>query len=136
MANFTLLPLQDDAAYREMMADTDVCLITQQAGTGQYFFPSKLLSALAFARPVLAVADADSELALALDEGGFGWRTVPGWPGELAAALERAARTDPGEWQRLGERGRQYAERFAMGRTLGDFERVLAGVRPAAGRRG
>ena len=30
-------------------------LITQQKGTGQFFFPSKLLSILQYGRPVLAV---------------------------------------------------------------------------------
>ena len=127
-ANLTLLPLQDDGAYREMMADTDACLITQQAGTGQYFFPSKLLSALAFARPVLAVADADSELALAVDEGGFGWRVAPGDPGELVGALDRAARLGRGDLHRLGESGRRYVKRFEWSTVLAEFERVLAGL--------
>ncbi len=121
----TLLPLQDAEAYREMMADTDLCLIAQQAGTGQYFFPSKLLSALAFARPVLAVADADSELALALDEGGFGWRTVPGRPDELAAALERASAADAQEMREKGEAGRRYVGRFQWQVVLVEFERGL-----------
>ena len=124
-ANFALLPLQNDEAYREMMADTDVCLITQQAGTGQYFFPSKLLSALAFARPVLAVADADSELALALDEGGFGWRIAPGQPDELAATLDRVATADASERQGKGEAGRQYVRRFAQDTLLASFTRTV-----------
>ena len=123
--NFTLLPLQDDAAYREMMADTDLCLITQQAGTGQYFFPSKLLSALACARPVLAVADADSELALALDEGGFGWRVAPGQPDELAATLTSVAASGAEELRRRGEAGNAYVRRFAWDTILADFMRTL-----------
>ncbi len=122
----TLLPLQDDEAYREMMADTDVCLITQQAGTGQYFFPSKLLSALAAARVVVAVADADSELALALDEGGFGWRVSPGNPNGLAGELERAARLGRDDLHRLGEAGRRYVGQFEWKMVLADFVRVLA----------
>ncbi len=129
LAGLTLLPLQDDEAYREMMVDTDVCLITQQAGTGQYFFPSKLLSALAFARPVVAVADGDSELALAVDEGGFGWRSTPGDPGELAATLDRAASLQSADLRRMGESGRRYVERFDAGTVLADFERVLRAMR-------
>ena len=133
LPNLTLLPLQDDEAYREMMADTDVCLITQQAGTGQYFFPSKLLSALAFARPVLAVADADSELALALDEGGFGWRTAAGEAEELAAALQHAAGSGAETLREKGAAGRRYVGRFEWSRVLADFERVLSRLSSAGG---
>ena len=129
----TLLPLQNDEAYREMMADTDVCLITQQAGTGQYFFPSKLLSALACARPVVAVADADSELALALEEGGFGWRTEPGRPEELAAALERVAASSAEALRQHGAAGQEYVKRFAWDAVLANFERTLATVGDKAG---
>ena len=125
LPNLTLLPLQDDEAYREMMQDTDLCLITQQAGTGQYFFPSKLLSALAFARPVLGVADANSELSLAMEEGGFGVQVPPEQPWRLAEALDRCARLEPGVLRRMGEDGRRYGERFAWARVLAGFEEEL-----------
>ena len=125
LPNLGLLPLQDDEAYREMMVDADLCIITQQAGTGQFFFPSKLLSALAYARPVLAVADAESELAAALDEGGFGWRVSPEQPEALAAALDEAAGQAGAELRRRGEAGRRFGEQFELGKVLGEFEAVL-----------
>lgn len=40
LANVTLLPLQPAEGYTEMLVDSDVCLITQQAGSGGYFFPA------------------------------------------------------------------------------------------------
>lgn len=132
LPNLHLLPLQDDEAYGEMMADTDLCLITQQAGTGQYFFPSKLLTALAFAKPVLAVADADSELAQAMDEGAFGFRVSPDQPEQLAAAITRAARLTPEDLAALGESGRAFGERFAIGNVLEAFARVIEQVSTAA----
>ena len=138
LPNLRLLPLQDDEAYREMMVDADLCVITQQAGTGQFFFPSKLLSALAYSKPVLAVADADSELVLALDEGGFGLRVPAEQPGELAAALDGAAGMEEAELRRMGEAGQRYGEPFEMGKVLADFEAVLravAGNEPAEGER-
>ena len=107
------------------MRDADVCLLTQQAGTGQYFFPSKLLSALAFAKPVLAVADADSELSLAMVEGGFGVQVAPDQPGRLAEALEQVARLDRGALRQLGAAGQRYGERFAWERVLAEFEAKL-----------
>lgn len=126
--NLTLLPMHYGEDFREMMVDTDLCLITQQTGTGQYFFPSKLLSALAFARPVLAVADDNNELALVLKDGGFGARTSPDQPAELAAELDRLACLDNTELHRMGEAGRKFDEQFAFEKVLPNFERVLREV--------
>lgn len=122
--NLRLLPLQDDAAYAEMMVDADLCLITQQSGTGQFFFPSKLLSALAHGKPVLAVADADSELALAVGQGGFGFRVDPGDAAGLAAALDRAAHS-PGELACCQGAAREFVQAFDADRVLAAFTEVL-----------
>ena len=126
--NLTLLPMHYDEDFREMMVDTDLCLITQQTGTGQYFFPSKLLSALAYARPVLAVADDKNELAMVLEEGGFGVRTSPDQPVELAAELDRLARLDPADRRQMGEAGCKFGAQFAFDKVLPDFENVLREV--------
>ncbi|MBV9128581.1 MAG: WcaI family glycosyltransferase [Verrucomicrobia bacterium] len=133
-ANVRLLPLQDDAAYREMMVDTDLALITQAPGTGQFFFPSKLLSALAFARPVLAVADADSELAHAVRAGGFG-SVVPASaePAALAAALDRAATLRASDLQKLADAARADGARFDREKVHAAFLAVLSQVAAEAG---
>lgn len=125
LPNLTLLPLQDPDAYREMMGDTDVCLITQQAGTGQYFFPSKVLMALAFARPVLAVADPTSELAVALDEGHFGWCARPGDAAGVAQALASAAALPREELRALGEAGRAFGAQFETRKVHAAFTAEL-----------
>ncbi len=126
--NVRLLPLQDDAGYAEMMADTDVSVITQQKGTGQFFFPSKLLASLAAARPVLAVADDDSELALALREGGFGVVTPAEDAAALARALDDSAALPPEQLAAMGAHARVYGRRFRFDRVLPDFERELMTV--------
>ena len=133
MPNLTLLPLQDDEAYREMMLDSDVCLITQQAGNGPVFLPQQdAQRAVVQARPVLAVADADSELSLAIEEGGFGVqvRTDNPWP--LAEALDRMARAEGEVLRWLGEEGQKYGERYAMERVLTDFAAELKRVNDEA----
>ncbi len=122
-----LLPLQDDEAYREMMVDADLCLITQQAGTGQYFFPSKLLSALSFGKPVLAVADADSELALAVDQGGFGYRVAPGEAARLAQEIERASASVE-ELRGMGVAAREFVRRFDAETVLKKYQAVIEAV--------
>jgi len=82
-----LLPLLSDRDYASLLEAADVALITQAAGTGRFFFPSKLLSVLAAGLPVVAVADADSELAAAVNAGGFGRAVPPGDAVGLAAVL-------------------------------------------------
>src|SRR6185312_283508 len=42
-ASLRLLPLLEEAAYRDLLKAADVALITQSAGVGRVFFPSKLL---------------------------------------------------------------------------------------------
>jgi colanic acid biosynthesis glycosyl transferase WcaI len=93
--NVLLLPLQPEEAYREMLADADCSVITQQEGTGSFFFPSKLLSSLAVAKPVVTVADEASELAQAATEGRFGMNIPPNQPAALARAI-RSLAVDPG----------------------------------------
>ena len=117
LPNITMLPLQPAAEYQSMLIDSDVCLITQQAGSGNAFFPSKLLSTLAYARPVITVADTESELARAVAEGKFGANVLPGRPGELAEALAGMSR-DRVRLEELGAAGRAFVEKFDTDRVL------------------
>jgi colanic acid biosynthesis glycosyl transferase WcaI len=82
-----LLPLLSDDDYAALLRAADVALITQAAGTGQFFLPSKLLSVLAAGLPVVAVADPDSELARAVRAGDFGCVVTPGDADGLAGVL-------------------------------------------------
>jgi colanic acid biosynthesis glycosyl transferase WcaI len=120
----TLLPLQPRDRYEQMLRDADMCLITQQAGSGQSFFPSKLLTTLAFAKPVLTVADSASELARALDEGRFGIDVKPDQPQQLAQALTDLAKNSA-TLAEMGNNGRKYVTQFAAEKVFGDFESVL-----------
>jgi colanic acid biosynthesis glycosyl transferase WcaI len=89
--NVLLLPLQLEDCYREMLADADCSVITQQEGTGSFFFPSKLLTSLAVGKPVITVADVDSELAHTTMDGRFGINVLPNQPEALARAIRSLA---------------------------------------------
>jgi colanic acid biosynthesis glycosyl transferase WcaI len=123
LTRLRLLPLLSDEDYANMLADADVGLITQASGTGQYFFPSKLLSLLQAGLPVATVADLDSELARAVAEGGFGLNVKPGQAAELAAILIRLS-GDPAERQRLREQTK-WVQRFSPQAVLPLFVRQL-----------
>jgi colanic acid biosynthesis glycosyl transferase WcaI len=131
-----LLPLLSDFDYNALLAAADVALITQAVGTGQFFFPSKLLSVLAAGLPVIAVADETSELAGAIRAGGFGVTVRPGDPAALAEVLRRLgeSRLQLAEW--AGHTG--WVQRFSRETILSQFEAMLvqsaggAGARPAS----
>jgi colanic acid biosynthesis glycosyl transferase WcaI len=123
-----LYPLQPDERYRALLREADVSLITQQKGTGQFFFPSKLLSILQYGRPVLAVADEASELARATREGGFGLVVEPGDATGLSAAAQSivtASAAQKADWAR---RGQEWVDQFRRNRVLGEFEERLKQV--------
>lgn len=127
-AAVTLLPLLSDSDYRDLLLAADYALITQAAGSGRFFFPSKLLSVLAAGLPVVAVADAASELAVAVADGGFGCTVPPGDAPALAAVWRRLAESDTQlpAWRE----GTAWVRRFARGTILPRFaETVLAAAR-------
>ena len=124
LPNVTMLPLQEGEDYRSLLADVDVCFITQQAGAGNSFFPSKLLGLLAQGKPVIIVADPESELARSVAEGQYGLSLPPGQPAELARVLDSFA-ADPQRIAAYSAAGQQYVQQWEKTAVMEDFEREL-----------
>jgi colanic acid biosynthesis glycosyl transferase WcaI len=127
LANLSILPLQFGTDYKELLVDADVSLITQQSGSGNAFFPSKLLVTLAHANPVVTVADEDSALARVVAEGQFGENIAPGRPSQLAKAFQELAE-NPQLLHRWGENGRAYVQRFDQKHVLSEFVEKLSSL--------
>ena len=124
LPNVSMLPLQEGEDYRSLLADVDVCFITQQAGAGNSFFPSKLLGLLAQGKPVIIVADPESELSRSVAEGGYGVILPPGQPAELARALDSFA-ADPQRLAAYATAGQQYVQQWEKTAVMENFEREL-----------
>ena len=124
LPNVTMLPLQEGEDYRSLLADVDVCFITQQAGAGNSFFPSKLLGLLAQGKPVIIVADPESELARSVGEGHYGLTLPPGQPAELARVLDSLA-ADPQRLAQYSAAGQQYVQQWEKTAVMENFEREL-----------
>jgi colanic acid biosynthesis glycosyl transferase WcaI len=120
LTNVSMLPLQFGEDYKELLVDADVSLITQQSRSGNAFFPSKLLVTLAYASPVVTVADEESALARVVKAGGFGKNVLPEKPQELANAFRDLAQ-DRQLLRDWGQAGREYVKRFDHQRVLDDF---------------
>jgi colanic acid biosynthesis glycosyl transferase WcaI len=130
-----LYPLQPDDLYQSLLQEADVCLITQQKGTGQFFFPSKLLSILQLGRAVLAVADESSELARAVHEGNFGLVVPPGDAPALLAAAQNMAFAGRERQRQWSANGLAWVDQFRRRRVLEAFEQRLAELCPKRGKR-
>jgi colanic acid biosynthesis glycosyl transferase WcaI len=129
LKNLLLLPLQDEIAYREMQVDTSISLITQHKGTGQFFFPSKMLSALVFSKAVLAVADSDSELSHAVKDSGCG--CVVGTDNVDALASALLEMSSPEKQKTMGENGKKWVSQYAFDVVHGNFEAHLLKIASA-----
>jgi colanic acid biosynthesis glycosyl transferase WcaI len=127
LTNVLMLPLQFGTDYKELVVDADVSLITQQSGSGNAFFPSKLLVTLAYESPVVTVADEESALARAVANGDFGINVLPGQVDRLAQTFRELAQ----DRQRLSQwsvNGREYVKRFEQRKLLGDFFERLKSI--------
>jgi len=120
LPNVSMLPLQFGEDYKELLVDADISLITQQSGSGNAFFPSKLLVTLAYASPVLTVADEGSALSDAVNQGGFGRNLPPGNPGQVAQTFRDLAQ-DRHILRSWSMRGREYVQQFERSKVLNDF---------------
>ena len=122
--NMSMLPLQYGTDYKELLVDADISLITQQGGSGNAFFPSKLLITLAYSCPVVTVADEESALARAVANGQCGKNILPGHAEQLANCLRKLSE-DRQQLRHWGANGRAYVEQFEQRRVLEKFLREL-----------
>jgi colanic acid biosynthesis glycosyl transferase WcaI len=97
------LPLQSVERLPELLASADVHLLPQQRAAADLVLPSKLTGMLASGRPVVATADAQTEIAQWVQ--GCGEVVEPGDGEALAQAISMLAR-DAGRRARLGGEAR------------------------------
>lgn len=130
---FSFHDLTDEAGLARALHDTDFFVITEKAGTGGSFIPSKLIPGLASGTPILAVCDAGSPLGREMEAARpgprFDWDDEAG-PGALLATI--ADRPDTFlAWQ---TRAREHAAFYARGQVLDRYAQairtVIAGGRP------
>ena len=137
LKNVRFLPLAPRPELPNMLAAADMLLLSQSAAIRDVVAPSKLLTYLASARPVIAAASPSSETARTLLESGGGVLVAPEDPAALADAI-RSLSSSPELLSEFGLSGRRFAERnFSSKEVLARIEAELVscvagpGGRPA-----
>lgn len=125
LANVTFLPYQSSDLYPEMLAAADVGLVTINPRSDLASLPSKVFNIMASARPVLAIAPEESDLAHLVIEGQCGLVTSPGAPDELAKLILEL-RDHSNELESMGSNGRTHLEsRYSREGCVQQFENLL-----------
>ncbi|MBF6571124.1 MAG: WcaI family glycosyltransferase [Candidatus Binataceae bacterium] len=106
--NVRFMPVQPREVFHELMATTNVALITQQRTVADIVFPSKTQTLLASGRPVVASVNPGSEVAKAVREANAGLVIAPEDPDALLEAVINL-RDDSARRLTMGRKGREYA---------------------------
>lgn len=126
LRNVTLLP---PVAREELSASlnaADVAVVAMRAGMSGISVPSRLYNILAAGRPVIAIADDDSEIAMIVREEGIGWIVPPGDRAAFIAAIQDA-RSDASRLEAMGRRARAAAERrYTQAHAVDAYVALLA----------
>jgi colanic acid biosynthesis glycosyl transferase WcaI len=123
--NLKFLPLQSEQRFRELLATTDLALVTQQRTVSDIAFPSKTVTLLSAACPVLASVSAGSEVARVIERSEGGVVIEPEEPAILAQTIDRLSR-NAGQLSVMKSRGRRYAmEQWSPDRVLPLMEAEL-----------
>ncbi|MBI4874394.1 MAG: glycosyltransferase family 4 protein [Acidobacteria bacterium] len=110
LASVRFLPFQPLERYPEMLAAADATLVTLHPAAACASLPSKIYKQMAAARPIVALAPPESDLARLVETGRCGWSVPCNQPEALARVLRQAAR-DRQDCARRGANGRAYLER-------------------------
>lgn len=138
--NVRWMPMLPRERYPLLLHLSDVCLTTLHADVKTPVVPSKILSAMAAGRPVVASLDLEGDAPRLIEEAGAGYSLPPEDGAALADTLRRLA-GDSELCRRLGESGRRYAEKHLSPESVavryeGIFDRITGSRMSAATRSG
>jgi glycosyltransferase involved in cell wall biosynthesis len=125
LQNSTILPPRPKEELPDSLNACDVALIAFSSGMSGVSVPSRMYNIMAAGKPIIAVADADSELALVIAEEDAGWVVPPGLPDNIVDAMLYAC-SHPGECRIKGLNGRRAVEKkYSFGQALTAYEQLI-----------
>jgi colanic acid biosynthesis glycosyl transferase WcaI len=126
LGNVTILPLQPRRQLCDLLNACDVAVISFIPGMAGLSVPSRMYTIMAAGKPIIAVADEDSELALVVREEAIGWVVPPDRPELLIEVIQRS-QSEPEVAQEMGKRARRVAEqKYSFKRVLETYQNLFA----------
>ena len=107
--NITILPPQPRSDLSNSLNACDIAIISFIPGMAGVSVPSRMYNIMAAGKPIIAVADSDSELTIALQEENIGWVVPPNQPDKLVETI-LDAKNNRDRLIEMGKRARAVAE--------------------------
>jgi colanic acid biosynthesis glycosyl transferase WcaI len=123
LRNVKFLPLQPIHRLNDLLALANAHVLPQSAEAADLVLPSKLGGMLASGRPIVAMADSGTELALILERAAL---VVPA--GDVSALVHALRETLTRDLTTEVNVGLLIAQKLSAGRALGDFVDVFNGL--------
>ncbi len=95
----------------QVLSAADLLILPTRGSQSLVSVPSKMISYMLAARPIVALALPDTDLARMIERSGGGWVVEPDCAEQLAARIKQAAALPVAERRRRGEAGRAFALR-------------------------
>jgi colanic acid biosynthesis glycosyl transferase WcaI len=129
LPNVHFLPMQPKEKYPEVLAASDLCLVTLRPEMKTPVVPSKIMSIMAAGRPILASLPLESDAPQLIREARCGLCLPPGDTQAMAQAISRL-RADQTLRRNMGAEGRRFAvKHFSLERCVEDLESNLRKLR-------
>jgi glycosyltransferase involved in cell wall biosynthesis len=106
----------------------DIAIVSFVSGMAGISVPSRMYNIMAAGKPILAVADTNSELAMVIAEEEIGWVVVPGDIDGLVRVIDEA-RVNPELLREMGKRARKAAEeKYNLNRVIDMYRGLFASL--------
>lgn len=126
LPNITMLGKLPRAAQQDFLNACDVALITFVPGMAGVSVPSRMYNVMAVGKPIIAMTDPHSELALVVREHRIGWVVRAGDVDALREVILEAS-ADRGTLTAMGERARRAAmDRYSFAQAANAYRRLVA----------
>jgi colanic acid biosynthesis glycosyl transferase WcaI len=128
LQNLRFLPFVRTEEYPQTLAASDLQIVVLNEAATNASLPSKVLKIMASGRPVLAIAQPDSELSKLVKKAECGVTVSPNDAEGIARTIRQLAR-EPERLDAMGQCSRRYAvDHFDRGRCVAALESVLLGA--------
>ena len=109
-----------------LLSTADVLVLPTKGNQSLVSVPSKLITYLIAAKPILALAKDDSDITDLIHRAGCGWVIEPDYPEIVAETIQNIQTLLQQEFVRMGSAGRKYAlEHHSREKNVGDVMDIL-----------